>query len=158
MPPSQCPVCLHNVNPGCSQNAERLIAICLYPFLPQAPHYLPNKNIPCLSQPWPPKHSGWKLSQKVTGCRCTMTMSFEISRCSQSTPRFRKYYAIIQLKKELQPRKVRNRTGNKSLFSPVHKFFFQLNLYHQPRVWLYEPRNGTNHMASVTPQNRVLAP
>lgn len=98
-------------------------------------------NIPCLSQPQPPEHLRWKLFQKVTSCQCKMTMSFEVSKHSQSTPRFRKYYAIIQLRKEIQPRKVRNRTGNKSWFSLVHKFFFQLNLYRQPRAGSYEKHN-----------------
>lgn len=49
-----------------------------------------------------------------------------------------KTHGSIQLTKEIQPRKVRKKVEHKSWFSLLYKLLFQLNLYHQPRLWLYE--------------------
>lgn len=68
-----------------------------------------------------------------------------------------KIHGAIQLRKEIQPRKVRKKMEHKSWFSLVYTFFFQLNLYHQPRVWLYE-KHTRPYGFCYTPEPRFSSP
>lgn len=133
MPASPHPACPHNAIPGYLRNAEGLIPT-------QHAHFGHNLHTTCragIIQPWPSKHLHWKLSQNTTGCQCKMKSPWKTLEVPEA-PWNPEKKPHGQLRKEIQPKKVKKKVQRKSWFSLVYKFLFQLNLNYQPRVWLYE--------------------